>query len=81
MLSLLIHFQCECICGVQEHAKYRHSPDMRTKYGFRPVLGICRGWACDAGLCKFVASSQAQLTAHTKHTHDREAEADRCHLQ
>ena len=46
------------------------------KYNFRPMFGICRGFACDVGACKFVASGQLQLTNHIKHTHGKDDEED-----
>ena len=46
------------------------------KYDFRPMFGICRGFACDVGACKFVASGQLQLTNHIKHTHGKDDEED-----
>ena len=44
------------------------------KFDFRPMFGICRGFACDVGACKFVASGQLQLTNHIKHTHGKDDE-------
>ena len=46
------------------------------KYNFRPLFGICRGFACDVGACKFVASGQVQLTNHVKHTHGKNDDED-----
>ena len=46
------------------------------KYNFRPLFGICRGFACDVGACKFVASGQVQLTNHIKHTHGKNDDED-----
>ena len=46
------------------------------KYNFRPMFGICRGFACDVGACKFVASGQLQLTNHIKYTHGKDDEED-----
>ena len=44
------------------------------KFDFRPLFGICRGFACDVGACKFVASGKLQLTNHIKHTHGKDDE-------
>ena len=46
------------------------------KYNFRPMFGICRGFACDVGACKFVASGKLQLTNHITHTHGIDEEVD-----
>ena len=40
------------------------------------MFGICRGFACDVGACKFVASGQVQLTNHIKHTHGTKDDED-----